>query len=891
MNQLGLLPSIEDSYRRRIIIDLQGLSGARFERFGYPLIDKICVSTVMLPRGLNPEGAPVKTVIDNISADTSVAAQYSSEASYFAGDAHKPKADYSKVRARHPSAKTIHLLSNDVAPVNFTGFLEWVKNRSATDGVKVETWDAMRIADFLIDQLHDEPFCNTISEFMRCIEIFRSEYAFSQLLPRLRPEYVRRPEEADLRELIEQQRITIVHGLSGTGKSDLCCAVAWGLKPKFEAVAWLDARDLKRVEDLGSISLHRFGAPQSLLGFLQRQRVLLVLDNVESSLELRSFDAWLQNGSRILITQKTSELGGLKLEGMRPEEAREILLNGNEPCPEAIFDRIFQSTGGHALTLSLVGRLSRRYGWAELNSDTLEIGNLYDPSSRDNLRQRVLGRVEALVSTELDFLRWSGTADLDRALVSHVLGVGSVANLNDLNLLTRSTDDVVSFHEIIANFANSTSADGTRATNFKTMFIAYLQRSALPKQAPFFACVHRHIALINRLIGEGEKAPALLYSAFSANDPGNVAQQCVKDPAGFVSEIMDGHPHVPMKLRCLTVVEAMEREYLRLITSQKDAAKEFALHSVATFDELLSKPMEQDDQALLLHHKAKALNRADKRDEAEKLYRDILAGPKPLNQSRLQLARILERRDEGAKAADLIREVLRIARTDPESVPTTIVLEVFGTLRHGSLLPFRDEFAREFSDIAVTHLEKTITTGFEQPYFALASLASFWSENDAAQLLRLFKELPVPPASLLRNDSGRAAVAEVYLHVAELLQSDVPDTADSLRSQVIEEMMKVRSNSFYDHLRVRALLGRREYGDAEQILRARSGDGNVWHFVWLACALDGQGRSDEAAYTVATAKALATEKGLRLWMVESRCRVLFGLSNQPSVRVDTGLAT
>jgi hypothetical protein len=129
MNRLGLLPSTEDSFRRRIIIDLQGLSGARFEQFGYPLIDKICASTVMLPRGLNPEGAPVKTVIDNISVDTSVAAQYSSEASYFVGEAQKPKADYSKVRARHPSAKTIHLLSNDVAPVNFTGFLEWVQYR------------------------------------------------------------------------------------------------------------------------------------------------------------------------------------------------------------------------------------------------------------------------------------------------------------------------------------------------------------------------------------------------------------------------------------------------------------------------------------------------------------------------------------------------------------------------------------------------------------------------------------------------------------------------------------------------------------------------------------------------------------------------------------------
>ena len=177
---------------------------------------------------------------------------------------------------------------------------------------------------------------------MPCIETFRSEYAFSQLLPRLHPEYVRRSEEADLRRLIEQEQIVIVHGLSGTGKSDLCCAVAWDLKPKFDTVVWLDARDLKRVEDLGSLSLHRFGAPQNLLGLLQRQQVLMVLDNLEASLELNSFNPWLQNGSRILISQKTSELGGLKLEGMQPEEAREILISGNEPCPDEVSDRLFK---------------------------------------------------------------------------------------------------------------------------------------------------------------------------------------------------------------------------------------------------------------------------------------------------------------------------------------------------------------------------------------------------------------------------------------------------------------------------------------------------------------------------------------------------------------------
>ena len=94
------------------------------------------------------------------------------------------------------------------------------------------------------------------------------------------------------------------------------------------------------------------------------------------------------------------------------------------------------------------------------------------------------------------------------------------------------------------------------------------------------------------------------------------------------------------------------------------------------------------------------------------------------------------------------------------------------------------------------------------------------------------------------------------------------------------------SNSFYDHLRVRALLGRREYEAAEEILKARSAESNAWHFVWLACALDEQGRNSEAMEAVTAAKSLAKAKGLRLWMVESRSRVLFEISNQPSATVE-----
>lgn len=311
MNKLGLIASLEDSYRRRIIHELKGLSGARFERFGDTVIDRICHPTEMLHRGLNVEGAPVKKVIDSTSSDTLIAAQYSSEAGYFAADAEKPKADYLKVKLRHPSARTIHLLANDNSPVNVTSFQEWAKTQGALDHIKVETWDARRIADLLIDNLHDDAFSAVMGDWLPCVNVFRQEYAFSQMLPRLRSEYVHRLVEGDIAGLVRANLVTVIFGLSGAGKSDLCCAVAWTLKPEFETVVWMDARSITRAENLASASIHRYGASINLLGLLQRQRVLLVLDNLDAALDPDAFGLPPDATSRVLITRQSSVPGGL----------------------------------------------------------------------------------------------------------------------------------------------------------------------------------------------------------------------------------------------------------------------------------------------------------------------------------------------------------------------------------------------------------------------------------------------------------------------------------------------------------------------------------------------------------------------------------------------------
>jgi thioredoxin-like negative regulator of GroEL len=158
-----------------------------------------------------------------------------------------------------------------------------------------------------------------------------------------------------------------------------------------------------------------------------------------------------------------------------------------------------------------------------------------------------------------------------------------------------------------------------------------------------------------------------------------------------------------LHLKALAIIEAIEHEYIRQLNrAQAEDAVEFAKSTLNTYDILLEKASRPDDRSLLLHHKAKALKRFGDKPAAEELYRAILASACPLHQSRLQLARLLERRGEGDEAAKLMKVILQSAKDSMDSVSITVILEVFGTLRHRHLLRFRDDFAHEFSDIALS---------------------------------------------------------------------------------------------------------------------------------------------------------------------------------------------
>ena len=89
-----------------------GYISADFEKFGAAFLDALFLIP-MSHAGTNLLGYPVAGVVDSVSDDGHIAAEYSDQKGYFGGQMSKAEGDLLKAIASKPSATDIFLLAGD----------------------------------------------------------------------------------------------------------------------------------------------------------------------------------------------------------------------------------------------------------------------------------------------------------------------------------------------------------------------------------------------------------------------------------------------------------------------------------------------------------------------------------------------------------------------------------------------------------------------------------------------------------------------------------------------------------------------------------------------------------------------------------------------------------
>ena len=105
-------------------------------------------------QGTNLLGYPVAGVVDRVSEDGRVVAEYSESASYFNGRMDKARSDLKKALRRKPSAKDVFLLSGQrKRPQIAQAFETNVGTWKSMAGKTLHLWGAVEIAAHLIEEL------------------------------------------------------------------------------------------------------------------------------------------------------------------------------------------------------------------------------------------------------------------------------------------------------------------------------------------------------------------------------------------------------------------------------------------------------------------------------------------------------------------------------------------------------------------------------------------------------------------------------------------------------------------------------------------------------------------------------------------------------------------
>ncbi len=273
----------------------------------------------------------------------------------------------------------------------------------------------------------------------------------------------REREQAEISHWILQEhcRLIVVLGMGGIGKSALVSRLGQQLAPHFESVLWRSVRDAPACEDLVAdcITFYSETPPtefptslerriDQLIMRLQKQRCLLVLDNMETLLEEKDSDGNYRSGyegygrliqrlaetshqSCVLLTsrEKLRELNALegsrspvrtlRLTGLTRDEALILLTDEDLRGDDRAWQQFIATYAGNPLVLKIVAQTIIDLFSGDI-AQFLQEGELIFSSIRTVLRQQV----SRLTPLEQALLIWFAVArewtSLEQLLESHV---------------------------------------------------------------------------------------------------------------------------------------------------------------------------------------------------------------------------------------------------------------------------------------------------------------------------------------------------------------------------------------------------------------------------------------------------------------------------------------
>lgn len=779
--------------------------GPDFERFGGLMMEQL-VGIPLNHRGLNVLGFPVGGDVDTSSPDGEWAAEYSAETRYFSKGMVKAMQDLDHALAKKPKVREIVLLSTQKrVKSNEKEFMTVVNSRSDVQGRTVQVWDSEDIATKIVDHLlTSDRAVSLLSPYLPVLEQLRDEQAATLQVPSPSEGSLDRSAiDAAFEAELAKSPCLIVSGHGGAGKSIAAAAFARRHFKAYHNQLWLKGTDVPSIESLNAVAMVRAGDSRNVSYLLRSRPTLLIIDDAVPELALDQLAALCGQGSHIIVTSRRD--GGYVPPPFDEAEAREVVSRGtSEPCPDEVFRVIWDAVGGHPLTYGLInGTVRNGASWADIREDCRFIGELADRS--DRLADRLLSRALNPLGRELAFFLWVGKPDCDRGFATRVLSPVGLRKLSDACLTTPDRPNVLRLHEVVfASLQALKSRLLHAAIDYTDQLAAYIEEAATSgDNLPFWTVSRSLDSRLRAAIDSGERPTAFVYAVLETSPPEALEPALLQDPSVMVDRIVATSGRNARGIDTMAVIETIEAGYLyRKAFHGKEVAEAVLRTELPVFDRLESDfQLTPRQRAEMEHHRGKALLRLGDKRAAIACFEAVLAGPNPLNESRLQLVRLLAGDPGRAAEVETMTRALLDGFGGLGGVTTSVFLATIESLPWRAD-PWRDELIRAHGPAIESSLIRLTNLGIGQAYRALASVGRYWARRDPQAFVRVFDAVPPRSPDGAEEDGDLFAYGEL-LHEASHLK---PDDRAELQARALDTYEAVRSLDDYRTQRIAELL-------------------------------------------------------------------------------------
>lgn len=755
--------------------EIDSVGAEVFECICYEICKADFPEEEILHKGINIDSRPVKGTLDVADGRLKICLECSVEKDYFKANYDKISHDIDHINTLSVgNIKKIYLCCSHEEPPTFRA--SWIKSSVYTNNqsLPIEIFDGGKIAEKVYDYcvLRGKAF-DVFGEYLPDFKKNMERETYFENIPQQVYDYVE-PEDvvSNLRNFIHKNVITVISGLSGSGKTQLSIFYCKNNQESFENIFWISAADYEKNTTLENFK--RGGVNINLCSIFNECKSLLVIDNYNKIVDENVFsnlNIGFSKGSRLLITSQLyfDKNYYFPLRDF-PEETALKILGDDSPKAKRFISKI-----NLPVVLNAVKSLHNEGSdYSEIYDDLMTfLGELTDDSNEriiDRILQKYTNRKElSLIANVLN-------SKFDVALLRQYIKPVPFSNLSKASLLMfENNNTTCTIHDFIKKcLQGSDESDG-----FIEFISKYLDEKKGVMDEYILRQIHISFEPIKKIVLSRRECLNWITYALLQKETNSTKTEIYRTLAQeqFTSDL------TLEQVCCLLEVKE---------AYNYDNDKEGQI--LEKYEDELSKAIDVYSNPLikkhLFHHLGKTQRRLKKIEKAIEQFDHVLEIEPDCFPAYGQIMKCAKKKNEyKSEYICAAKKILEAIKEKNDKLPLRTALALISDLRSGNL----DEAGFDKLELCGLFKPLILNAAYEemhQFYEALAAFMNFFSypEELSKECLDLYNRIP-----MLKYISLEMITRKDYAHVLDAFSAiyGLLDEKDSRKEKIKLFIMQI----------------------------------------------------------------------------------------------------